>query len=271
MIDAARAAYDTLAPSYDEFTSANNYELWLGEILLSELRRHGLRQGSALDVGCGTGRAFGPLLSRGWEVVGCDISPAMLAQAREKFGDTVPLATADMRDLPVFGVFDLVLVMNDAVNYLTEDGDLERALAGIAANLAATGLLLFDVNTLGGFEGMYGKRGEAGDAFERTLVAAGVEPQLHRQRHFTPEHLAAAMASAGLVSLAMLGQREERGAILLEPALDEERDTKIVCIAGRARPKLEVVSSPGQAVGKRVIHGYARFPSGKPLERRRNR
>lgn len=232
MTNAARAAYDTLAPAYDEFTSANNYEMWLGEVLLPELERHGLRHGSVLDVGCGTGRAFEPLLKRGWKIVGSDISPAMLERAREKFGNAVPLVAANMSELPVLGAFDLVLAMNDAVNYLTEDGDLEKAIAAMAANLTPTGLLLFDVNTLGGFEGMYGARGEGGDTFEHVLEDAGVEPHVHRQRHFTPEHLAAAIFGAGLEPLAILGQREEENTVLLDPAVDEARDAKIVCIAG---------------------------------------
>jgi len=232
MTNPAKSAYETFAPGYDEFTSANNYELWLGEILLAELERHGLRHGRVLDVGCGTGRAFEPLLKRDWEIVGSDISPAMLDRARAKFGDAVPLTAADMRELPEFGAFDLVLCLNDAVNYLTEDGDLERAFTRMAANLAPTGLLLFDVNTLGGFEDMYGAWVETGGVFERMLEATGVEPHLHRQRHFTPEQLESALAAVGLTLLAMLGQREEGKEILLSPTLDEARDAKIVCIAG---------------------------------------
>ena len=37
MMDPARRAYETLAPAYDEFTRTNDYEMWLGDLLLPEL------------------------------------------------------------------------------------------------------------------------------------------------------------------------------------------------------------------------------------------
>ena len=55
---------------------------------------------------------------------------------------------ADMLELPAFGEFDLVWALDDAINYLLSPEELERALAGMRANLAPTGLLLFDVNEL---------------------------------------------------------------------------------------------------------------------------
>ncbi|MET0559333.1 MAG: class I SAM-dependent methyltransferase [Solirubrobacterales bacterium] len=232
MNSAARTAYDTLAPAYDEYTRANNYELWLGEFLLPELQRRGLRRGRALDVGCGTGRAFEPLLRRGWEVVGCDVSPAMLDQARAKFGDAVPIVEADLRELPVLGSFDLVLALNDVLNYLTEDGELERAVRSLGANLAAGGRLLFDVNTLRLFRAMYTPDAEAEGTYETILDDAGVTPHAHRQRHSSQQRLRAAIADAGLDLLAMLGQREDGDSIVLSEEIDEDRDDKIVCIAG---------------------------------------
>ncbi|HET9677416.1 MAG TPA: hypothetical protein VFP21_07940, partial [Solirubrobacterales bacterium] len=69
--DPALAAYEAFAPIYNEFNHLNDYEMWLGRTLLPELEKRGLRRGRALDVACGTGRAFAPLLKRGWEVRGC--------------------------------------------------------------------------------------------------------------------------------------------------------------------------------------------------------
>ncbi|HET7506882.1 MAG TPA: class I SAM-dependent methyltransferase, partial [Solirubrobacterales bacterium] len=150
--DPARATYDAFAPIYNEFNHQNDYEMWLGETLLPELEKHGLKRGRALDVGCGTGRAFAPLLRRGWEVRACDLSPGMLERAREEGGGKVELEVVDMRELPDYGEFELVLSLNDAVNYLLADEDLERALARMRANLADDGLLLFDVNSKGTYD-----------------------------------------------------------------------------------------------------------------------
>ncbi|HEY3434409.1 MAG TPA: class I SAM-dependent methyltransferase, partial [Solirubrobacterales bacterium] len=157
MQDQARTTYDRFAPFYDEWTAQNDYELWLGEIILPELEKHGLRKGWALDVGCGTGRAFPPLLARGWQVIGCDVSSGMLAEARRKFDSRVQLLHVDARSLPPIsplpgtpdGTFQLVLFLNDVVNFLVEEDELQKLFSGVRQNLSPDqGLFVFDANTL---------------------------------------------------------------------------------------------------------------------------
>ncbi len=95
------SAYDAFAPFYDRFTAASDYERWAGQVLeLAE--RHGLRGRSVLDLACGTGKSFLPLLRRGYEVTGSDFSPAMLAEAALK-APGVRLVPADLRRLPALG------------------------------------------------------------------------------------------------------------------------------------------------------------------------
>ncbi|HWO46738.1 MAG TPA: class I SAM-dependent methyltransferase [Solirubrobacterales bacterium] len=257
----AQETYDRFAPVYDKFTSANNYEMWLGEVLLPELEKHGLQRGWALDVGCGTGRAFDPLLNRGWGVVGCDGSSGMLAQAKEKFGERVQLIHADARELesiaptpdhPDGENFQLVILLNEVVNYLTEDGDLERAFAGIRRNLSTEGLVVFDANTLLWFRESFAsgkseelsERGwdwyglsenvERGATYEMHLSGHDVKPYFHRERHWTPEQVETALEAVGLRPCAALGQREENWRVILESSVDEERDSKTIHIAARA-------------------------------------
>ncbi len=172
--EAVRAAYDAVAGIYDQFTGNNNYELWFGE-LLPKLEELGLRKGALLDVACGTGKGIGPMLDRGWTVTACDISPGMIEQAKEKFPEGVKFEVHDMSELPHLGDFDLVWALNDPVNYLVDDGDLERAFAAMGANLAPEGLLVFDCNTMKIFREAFGadvedKRGDTGHG------AASVEP-----------------------------------------------------------------------------------------------
>lgn len=252
--ESAQDAYDRFAAVYDECTAENNYELWLGEALLPELEGLGLRKGRVLDVGCGTGRAFEPLLRRGWGVVGCDLSAAMLARAREKFTGQVDLLQADARDLPQVDAepgdrFQLVLLLNDVLNYVTEEEDLRRVFAGIEGNLNPSGgLVAFDVNTLGLFRRDYAEgpmkdgdwewlgmssKFEPGLIYESRFSGPRVETHVHRQRHWPAESIRAALAAAGLRCRAALGQREEAGRIFLSASPDEERDTKIIYVASR--------------------------------------
>lgn len=245
----AREAYDAFAPVYDRFNQQNDYEVWLGGVLLPELEKHGLKVGRVLDVGCGTGQAFAPLLARGWQVSGCDLSEGMLLRVREKFSETtVGLWQADAADLPAWPKpFDLILLLNDVVNYLTEDGDLERCFAGVARNLAPGGLVCFDANSLGlmrsNFAGEGMTRGEwtwrgsvaevePEGTYEATVSGPGIEDHVHCERHWTEDQIQKALNASDLRCLARLGQREEDGQIILSEGADEERDAKVVYICG---------------------------------------
>jgi SAM-dependent methyltransferase len=146
--DPARAAYDSLAPFYDRYTQDYAYEPWLAEIE-TILLAHGLRGRRLLDIGCGTGKSFVPMLQRGYEVTACDISHAMVERARElTAGTDAEVLVADMRELPVLGRFDLVTSIDDALNYLLSDEELRVAFEGVARNLRPGGLFAFDLNTL---------------------------------------------------------------------------------------------------------------------------
>jgi SAM-dependent methyltransferase len=250
-VDPALAAYEAFAAAYNDFNHSNDYEMWLGRSLLPELREHGLREGGiALDVGCGTGRAFRPLLRRGWQAAACDISPAMLEVAAQEGGDAVALHIADMRELPTLGEFDLVLSLNDSVNYLLGDGDLVRALAGMEANLAENGLLVFDVNSSSTFASGYeeirevehegsrwvwtGKGEVAPSVFEAEITGDRLDKPIRQIERFRPQReVLEAMRSAGLRTVAARGMSEAGGEILLSETPDESRDYKLVFVGAK--------------------------------------
>lgn len=250
----AEVAYEAIAPVYDDFTAHHNYDLWLGE-LMPKLEEHGIRGRRLLDVACGTGKSFLPMLRQGWQVTACDISPAMVAIAREKVGDQVDLSVADMRILPVFGEFDVVFCLDDAVNYLLSTEELDQALTGMRRNLGRGGLLMFDVNTLEAYRTFFaeevvlerdgrrliwkgrsspdaepGSISEASFEVEPLEESAGpaIAPELHRERHFPEAEVRAAMTRAGLECLAVYGHHHD--SILHQP-LDEIAHAKGVYIA----------------------------------------
>jgi SAM-dependent methyltransferase len=250
----AENAYEAIAPVYDDFTAHHNYELWLGN-LLPELRRHGLRGNRLLDVGCGTGKSFLPMLKRGWEVTACDISPAMLELARAKAGEAARLAVADMRELPAFGEFELVWALDDAVNYLLGAEEMEAALRGMRANLAPGGLLMFDLNTLRAYRTFFAEvhrvrrrgrqlvwRGQAaadtppGSISEASFEVEGeaegeIETHIHRQRHFPEAEVLELLEAAGLECLDAFGHGFDA---VLEQPIDELVHTKVVYMARAA-------------------------------------
>src|SRR5690349_16268572 len=117
----AAAAYDVLAPYYDDYTSGYAYEPWIAAIERRAVAL-GLRGRRALDLACGTGNSTGPLFARGYSVRACDISARMIREARRKYREQADaFLVADMRALPALGEFDLVLCLDDAVNYLLSE------------------------------------------------------------------------------------------------------------------------------------------------------
>lgn len=250
--ESARASYDAIAPVYDEFTAGYDLELWLGNILAG-LEEIGVRGKRLLDVGCGTGGTILPMLSRGWRVTGCDISPAMVERARAKVDGSARLEVADMRQLPAFGEFDLVWALGDAVNYLLTADELEQALRCLRENLARGGLLAIDANTIFAFRRFFAEqtvvesdgrrlvwRGEAspdaapGAVYEARFEAEGVDelkPHLHRQRHFSEREVLDAMSSAGLKCREVFGYGDD---VVLRQPLDESEHTGGLYVASAA-------------------------------------
>ncbi|MDP9019240.1 MAG: class I SAM-dependent methyltransferase [Actinomycetota bacterium] len=76
--------------------------------LLSELAG----DGTALELGVGTGRVALPLAARGVDVQGLDASPSMLARLRDKpGGEDLTVTIGDMADPGVTGPFRLIYVV----------------------------------------------------------------------------------------------------------------------------------------------------------------
>jgi SAM-dependent methyltransferase len=144
---AASEGYGSLAPYYDAFTHHPDYPLWIGD-LAALARAHGASGGRLLDVACGTGKSLAALLDDSViSAVGVDAVPEMVEMARRRHGDRVELVVADMTRLPRLGTFDMAFCINDALNCLLTAEAVGAALRGIAANLRAGGVLVFDVNT----------------------------------------------------------------------------------------------------------------------------
>jgi SAM-dependent methyltransferase len=253
----ALEAYEALAPFYDIYTAGYAHDRWLAELEALALGC-GLSGRRVLDVACGTGKSFEPLARRGYDITACDLSPTMVAIARDKAPPNAHVFVADMRDLPALGSFDLITCLDDSVNYLLTEEDLADALRSMAAVLAPEGLLIFDVNTLSTYRTVFAQAfdhqsgdlrfrwsGEcAPDLSPGSLATATVEVERmdssplnqgagrHLQRHHPRTVVEGALTSGGLECRAVRGQL--RGA-RLEAVADEARHIKFVYVAALGR------------------------------------
>jgi ubiquinone/menaquinone biosynthesis C-methylase UbiE len=130
-------------------------------------------QWRVLDVGTGRGRFGAWFAKRGCSVVGVDVNPEMLEEARDtarRLGieSRFELRQTSAEDLSSFsaGEFDVVLCM-ELFDHLP---DLERALAEMKRVLAPQGLFLF---TYVPSESLYGRLGNAYRFLHSRLRRAG--------------------------------------------------------------------------------------------------
>jgi SAM-dependent methyltransferase len=255
--DPTCAAYEVLAPFYNGYTRTYGHERWLANLEAIAID-HGLRGNRLLDVGCGTGKSFLPMLARGYEVTGCDISPAMVERAREAGEGHAEVVVADARDLPVLGRFDLVTSLDDALNYVLSDEELGMAFAGVASNLRPGGLFVFDLTSIAAYRKYFAldMASEDGAAFycwrgqadpESTAPGSIVNSVIevfatddgecwrrhssrHVQRHHPPEVVEDLLASCGFQ---LLSRRGQMTGAQIDQVGDDERHSKLVYFARR--------------------------------------
>jgi len=100
-----------------------------------------------LDLACGAGRHSIELARRGYEVVGFDLSAALLKTARAAARQAkirVAFDRGDMRALPYRNEFDAVINMFSSFGYFEGVEDDRKALAGVARALRRRGKFLME-------------------------------------------------------------------------------------------------------------------------------
>ena len=140
--------YQAFARVYDIYMESTPYDQWAEDIVsIWDICR--FKPKLVLDLGCGTGAMTLRFHKKGYEMIGLDRSPDMLAAAREKAeGEkaAVLFLQQDMTDFELYGTVDGMICVCDGINYLLDDNDLKRLFRLARTYLNLGGLFVFDLN-----------------------------------------------------------------------------------------------------------------------------
>ena len=239
------SSYGFLAGCYDQFTTDVDYAAW-GDYIQRHFQKNAFTGSIILDLACGTGSLTWELARRGYEMIGADRSPDMLAQAAAKDPEgceTAPIFLCQpMEQLDLYGTIDACVCCLDSVNYVTDPKKLQRAFERVHLFLMPGGLFLFDVNTPEKLQALDGQvfldetedaycvwraeysprsricsyfmdifRQEAGELWRRG-------EELHQERAYTVAELTEYLRRAGFVDIKTFGNLKMR-----PPKPDEDR------------------------------------------------
>ena len=240
------SSYEVLAGCYDRLTYDVDYAAWAA-YLEKHFQKNSLPGNTVLDLACGTGSLTRELALRGYEMIGVDRSPEMLAEAAEKNRGVAPVEPIflcqSMERLDLYGTIDACVCCLDSVNYVTDPKKLARAFGRVHLFLTPGGLFLFDINSPRKLEGLDGQifLDETEDTYcvwraefsRRGRICTyfmdlfrldqktgrwdrGVE--LHRERAYTVPELTAMLEQAGFRDIRTFGELKMR-----PPRAEEQR------------------------------------------------
>jgi SAM-dependent methyltransferase len=141
MKDYEEATYgNTIADIYDELYPTDGQT----KAAVAFLAEHA-RQGSALELGIGTGRIALPLAEVGVRVEGVDASEAMVARLRAKPGGTnIPVTFSTIAKIPGDGQFSVIFTVSNTFFGLTSQEEQVGCFQSIAAHLAPDGVFVME-------------------------------------------------------------------------------------------------------------------------------
>ena len=143
------SGYENFALYYDALTDNVDYEN-RAAYYLSLLREQGVNDGLLLDLACGTGSLSRLFAKAGYDVIGIDGSPAMLAEAQQKAmeeGQNILFLCQQMQEIDLYGTIRGTVCALDSLNHLTDEADVVETIRRVALFTEPGGVFVFDVNT----------------------------------------------------------------------------------------------------------------------------
>lgn len=161
--------YESFARVYDSLMDDVPYREWADRIL-AILKEEGIKDGLALDLGCGTGKMTRLMDQAGYDMIGLDTSLDMLQIARENSPEDILYLLQDMREFELYGTVGAVISVCDSLNYILEEEELADVFSLVRNYLDPGGLFIFDMNTAHKYRDVMGDRVIAEDREQVSFI-----------------------------------------------------------------------------------------------------
>ena len=166
--------FDSWAKWYDVIYSERIDEL--PEISFYEDLLEKENVNKSLEVACGTGRLYLPLIKKGHDIDGLDISEKMLEELEEKADDqglNPTVYQGDITDADLSNKYDLIYFPFTAITHLSDLNQQREAMKNIYSHLNEDGIFALDT-----IDSSLEKICEYGKIKERTKHIDGVDYKL---------------------------------------------------------------------------------------------
>ena len=134
--------------AYDKLQDAD-YNAFF-EYYKKVFEKYNLKPELVLDLGCGTGSITLKMAKAGYDMIGIDLSCEMLDIARQKAtaeGCDILFLNQDMTEFELYGTVDAIISSLDSINYITEEGGIEKLFKLCENYLNPGGIMIFDINS----------------------------------------------------------------------------------------------------------------------------
>lgn len=139
--------YEDFSYIYDKLSFDLEYEKYSKNILRL-VDENSIDRDNMLELAAGSGMLTKYFFDEFKNIDALDISTDMLNVFANKYGpDNVNLIYYDMVEFENPESYDLIVILLDSINYVTNPKDLEKLFSNCYKNLKPGGLLVFDINS----------------------------------------------------------------------------------------------------------------------------
>lgn len=139
--------YEDFSYIYDKLSFDLDYEGYANNIL-KLVDQYNIKKENMLELAAGSGMLTKYFFDEFENIDALDISPDMLNVFANKYdNDNINLIYYDMVEFENSGKYDLIVILLDSINYVTDPKNLQKLFNNCYKNLKDEGLLVFDINS----------------------------------------------------------------------------------------------------------------------------